>query len=66
MASHIDLKPLAPNLYSRALFTIKSRASDLKIISIPSNLNNLIYCLVKAFFGSTKILLRVSKFKSFK
>ena len=55
MCSQILLKPLAPNLYSRAFSTMKSKTSSSTFNSIPSSSNNRVYCFIRLFFGSVKI-----------
>ena len=58
MFSIIDLKPLAPVFLLIAFLAISSIASSLNSNSTFSNSNNLLYCLIKEFFGSFKILIK--------
>ena len=50
-ASHIDLNPRAPNLYSMALLTIKSNTFLSNVSLIPSSSNILLYCLFAVFLN---------------
>lgn len=55
MASQMERKPRAPNLYSIALSTIKSSASLVNVSLTPSIASKCSYCLISAFLGSVKI-----------
>ena len=56
-------KPLAPVFLSRAIFAISFIASFSNSSSILSIDKSSLYCLINAFFGSSKILIREFSFK---
>ena len=66
ISSIIDLKPLAPVFLFIALSAIAFNASLAKFNFTPSISNNLQYCFVKEFLGSSKIFTKVFSSKSSK
>ena len=62
--SKIDLSPLAPVFLFMALLAISVNASSLNSNLTFSNSKSLLYCLIKEFFGSFKIVIKDFSSKS--
>ena len=60
ISSIIERSPLAPVFLSTAFSTIAEIASSSNSSSTPSNSNNFLYCLTKAFLGSVTIFTNAS------